>query len=160
MLARDADEFRRPRPSPISPPMVMPLPAATPRAGFRARVAGAEAFVHVQDMPGQDILDADAFAQHEGGFAAAARSSAPSRRSITSIRRDTAPSARRLAEELARVVRGRAANPRWIKGQMRHGHRGAAEIAETVDNLLHYAALTKIVDGAAFRSRVRCNARR
>ncbi len=39
---------------------------------FRMRVAGAEAFVHVQDLPGQDALDADAFAEHEGGFAAAA----------------------------------------------------------------------------------------
>ena len=41
-------------------------------AAFRARVAGAEAFVHAQDLPGQDALDADAFAEHEGGFAAAA----------------------------------------------------------------------------------------
>ena len=41
-------------------------------AEFRTRVAGAEAFVHVQDLPGQDTLDADAFAEHEGGFAAAA----------------------------------------------------------------------------------------
>ena len=39
---------------------------------FRSRVAGAEAFVHVQDLAGQDALDADAFAEHEGGFAAAA----------------------------------------------------------------------------------------
>ncbi len=39
---------------------------------FRTRVAGAEAFVHAQDLPGQDALDADAFAEHEGGFAAAA----------------------------------------------------------------------------------------
>ena len=39
---------------------------------FRQRVAGAEAFVHAQDLPGQDALDADAFAEHEGGFAAAA----------------------------------------------------------------------------------------
>ena len=39
---------------------------------FRTRVAAAEAFVHAQDLPGQDALDADAFAEHEGGFAAAA----------------------------------------------------------------------------------------
>ena len=41
-------------------------------AAFRARVAGAEVFVHAQDLPGQDALDADAFSEHEGGFAAAA----------------------------------------------------------------------------------------
>jgi cobaltochelatase CobN len=39
-------------------------------------------------------------------------------------------------------LRARAINPRWIAGQMRHGHRGAAEIAETLDNLFAYAALT------------------
>ncbi len=36
------------------------------------------------------------------------------------------PVVRTLAEEIARVLRGRATNPRWIAGQMRHGHRGAA----------------------------------
>ncbi len=41
-------------------------------AAFRARVAGADAFIHAQDLPGQDALDADAFSEHEGGFAAAA----------------------------------------------------------------------------------------
>ena len=35
-------------------------------AEFRTKVAGAEAFVHAQDLPGQDALDADAFAEHEG----------------------------------------------------------------------------------------------
>ncbi len=45
------------------------VPAA---AAFRARVAQADAFVHVQDLPGQDVLDSDAFAEHEAGFAAAA----------------------------------------------------------------------------------------
>ena len=39
---------------------------------FAARVRAADAFVHVQDLAGQDVLNADAFATHEGGFAAAA----------------------------------------------------------------------------------------
>ncbi len=49
-------------------------PMASVRSGmpaapdFRGRVAEADAFVHVQDMPGQDVLDSDAFAEHEGGF--------------------------------------------------------------------------------------------
>jgi cobaltochelatase CobN len=50
-----------------------------------------------------------------------------------------------LAEETARAVRARAANPRWIEGQMRHGHRGAAEIAESVDNLYALAVLSDAV---------------
>jgi cobaltochelatase CobN len=57
---------------------------------------------------------------------------------------------RTLDEEIARVVRGRATNPRWIEGQMRHGYRGAAEIAETVDNLFAFAALTEAVTSRQF----------
>jgi cobaltochelatase CobN len=113
------------------------------REGFRASVAGADAFVHVQDMPGQDVLDSDAFAEHEGGFAAAAEllGGTPElyHADTTQPRKSVV---RPLAEEIARVLRGRAVNPRWIAGQMRHGHRGAAEIAETLDNLFAYAALT------------------
>ena len=106
-------------------------------AAFRDRVAGAEAFVHVQDLPGQDVLDADAFAEHEGGFAAAAAALGATPGALSSrlddarTRRKSARSSRRSRASL----RARAANPRWLAGQMRHGHRGAAEIAETLDNL-------------------------
>jgi cobaltochelatase CobN len=121
---------------------------ATARATdeFRQRVKTSNAFVHVQDMPGQDVLDSDAFADHEGGFAAAAEASGAK----TSLYHLDATNpekfvARTLAEELARTLRARAANPRWLEGQMRHGFRGAAEIAESVDNLFAFAATTNAV---------------
>ncbi len=120
-------------------------------AAFRARVAGAEAFVHAQDLPGQDALDADAFAEHEGGFAAAA-AEAGARPALYHLDSTTpgAPKVRGLAQEIARALRGRAANPRWLQGQMRHGHRGAAEIAQSLDNLFCFAALTNAVESAQF----------
>ena len=52
---------------------------------------------------------------------------------------------RPLAQEIARVVRGRAANPKWIAGVMRHGYKGAFEIAATVDYLFGFAASTDAV---------------
>jgi cobaltochelatase CobN len=55
-----------------------------------------------------------------------------------------------LREEIGRVVRGRAANPRWIAGVMRHGYKGAAEIAATVDYLFAFAATARAVDDAHF----------
>src|SRR3984957_143652 len=120
-------------------------------AEFRAKVAGAEAFVHAQDLPGQDALDADAFAEHEGGFAAAAVETGAN---PTLYHLDStipgAPKIRTLAQEIARALRGRAANPRWLQGQMRHGHRGAAEIAQSLDNLYCFAALTDAVNSAQF----------
>jgi len=107
--------------------------------------------VHVQDMPGQDVLDSDAFAEHEGGFAAAAAllDNAPAVYHADATSPDAAR-VRTMAEEIARVLRARATNPRWLRGQMRHGHRGAAEIAETVDNLFAYAALTDAVPSRHF----------
>ncbi|MGO8739813.1 cobaltochelatase subunit CobN [Rhodoblastus sp.] len=113
---------------------------------FRARVAACDAFVHVQDMAGQDVLDSDAFVDHEGGFAAAAKSAGASPALYHLDATDpNAPKARTLPQEIARALRARAANPRWIEGQMRHGFRGAAEIAESVDNLFAFAATTEAV---------------
>jgi cobaltochelatase CobN len=118
---------------------------------FRDRVEHADAYIHVQDLAGQDVLDSDAFAEHEAGFAAAAAAlgnhpalyhadtTNPDRTRIRTVR-----------EEVARVLRARATNPRWLRGQMRHGHRGAAEIAETVDNVFAYAALAGLVDSHQF----------
>ena len=114
--------------------------------GFAARVAAADAFVHVQDLDGQDLLSNDAFPAHEGGFAAA---SEVLRGRATLYHVDTtgnAPKARTLGEEIGRVIHGRAANPLWIAGQMRHGHRGAAEICEAVANLCAFATLSNSVD--------------
>ncbi len=118
---------------------------------FRASVAGADAFVHAQDLPGQDALDADAFSEHEGGFAAAAAhlGARPALYHLDSSAPAT-PKIRPLEQEIARALRGRAANPRWLAGQMRHGHRGAAEIAQSLDNLYAFAALTDAVDSAQF----------
>jgi len=123
---------------------------AAPQA-FAARVAGADAFVHVQDTAEQDVLDSDAFAEHEGGFAAAAArlGNAPALYHADTTR-PTRSTVRTLAREIQRVVRARATNPRWLAGQMRHGHRGAAEIAETVGNLVGFAATTGEVAQTAF----------
>src|SRR5262249_61165352 len=50
-----------------------------------------------------------------------------------------------LTAALARIVRSRAANPKFIAGQLRHGPRGAAELAETVDRLVDFAGTTGAV---------------
>jgi cobaltochelatase CobN len=52
---------------------------------------------------------------------------------------------RSLSEEIGRVVRGRAANPKWIKGVMRHGYKGAFEMVATLDYLFAFAATTRAV---------------
>ncbi len=119
---------------------------------FRAQIASADAFVHVQDMAEQDILDSDAFSEHEGGFAAAAKilGATPALYHVDATKGGKPAKVRTVSEEVARVLNGRATNPRWIKGQMRHGWRGATEIAETVQNLYAYAALADAVESRHF----------
>ncbi len=121
------------------------------RESFAARVAGADALVHVQDMAETDVLAGSAFAEFEGGFGAANRALGGSA-SLTHVDlTDPArPRPRSLKSEVARILRGRLANPRWLAGQMRHGHRGAAEIAEAIDNLYAFAALGDLVSDAQF----------
>jgi cobaltochelatase CobN len=60
------------------------------------------------------------------------------------------PRARTLSAALARIVRARAIHPRFIAGQMRHGYRGAAELAETVDRLVAFAETTGAVASELF----------
>ncbi|NES73356.1 MAG: cobaltochelatase subunit CobN, partial [Okeania sp. SIO2D1] len=55
------------------------------------------------------------------------------------------PRVRHLKEEIARVYRSRVINPKWIAGVMRHGYKGAFEMAATVDYLFAYDATTKCV---------------
>ncbi|NGM45924.1 cobaltochelatase subunit CobN [Rhodobacter sp. SGA-6-6] len=122
------------------------------RAALEARLRGAEAFIHAQDLPETDLLLAEDYAAHEAGFAAAmARLGAPvpALYHLDATRPD-APKARPLAEEIARVTRARAANPRWIAGMMRHGFRGAAEIAATLDHLAAFAHLAGVVPAHLF----------
>ena len=124
---------------------------AAATSAFAQRVATADAFVHAQDVAGQDVLDSDAFSEHEGGFAAAAGAAGrtPALYHVDTTRPDMSV-VRPLRQEIARVLRGRAINPRWLAGQMRHGHRGASEITETLDNLFAYAAMTDAVESRQF----------
>ena len=122
------------------------------RAALEARLAGADSFVHLQDLPETDLLMASDYAAHEAGFAAAmARlgAPAPALYHIDATRPD-APRARTLAEEVARTVRARAANPDWVQGMMAHGFRGGAEIAATLDHIAAFAHLAGVVNGHLF----------
>jgi cobaltochelatase CobN len=109
-------------------------------AGFAARVGEAEAFVHVQDHRETDLLDGAGFAAHGGGFAAAAESLGGAPTLYHADASDpTAPRARLLTEEISRIARGRAGSPAWVAGMMRHGYRGAGEIARGLEGLFAFA---------------------
>ncbi len=121
---------------------------------FAARLTGVEAVVQNQDNREHDLLDSDDYYQFEGGMAATVR--ALSGKAPAVYHGDHAlpdrPRVRTLAEEIARVVRGRATNPKWIAGVMRHGYKGAFEMAATVDYLFAFSATTGAVEDHHFEA--------
>jgi len=114
---------------------------------FESRLKSAEAVIQNQDNREHDLLDSDDYYQFEGGMAAAVRvlsGQAPAVYHPDHSRPET-PRIRTLEEEIARVVRARVVNPKWIAGVMRHGYKGAFDMAATVDYLFAFAATAKCV---------------
>lgn len=114
---------------------------------FEARLARVEAVVQNQDNREHDLLDSDDYYQFEGGLAVAARVLSGAAPAVyhNDHARPEMPRIRTLQDEIARIVRARVVNPKWIEGVMRHGYKGAAEIAATVDYLFAFAATARAV---------------
>ncbi len=108
--------------------------------------------MHTQDLPEIDVLLAADYAVHEAGFAAAAAVAGAPVPALYHMdaTRPGVPHARTLTEEIARVVRARAANPKWIGGMMAHGFRGGAEIAATLEHMAAFAQLSDSVPAHLF----------
>lgn len=118
---------------------------ASPGAFGRA-LESSDLLIHTGDDPGRDILEGSADVAFIGGFSAAMKALG---RKADVIALDTTdprrPRARSLSEAVSRTVRARALSSRFVEGQMRHGPRGAAEFAETVDRLVGFAETTDAV---------------
>ncbi|WP_113133094.1 cobaltochelatase subunit CobN [Hyphomicrobiales bacterium] len=114
---------------------------------FEERLRSIEAVVQNQDNREHDLLDSDDYYQFEGGMSAAAEHLGGTRPAIyhNDHSRPEKPVIRSLEEEIGRVVRARVVNPKWIDGVMRHGYKGAFEIAATVDYMFAFAATTGAV---------------
>jgi cobaltochelatase CobN len=118
---------------------------------FAKQVAAADLLLHCNDDPSRDLLEGAEDVAHIGGFAAAAVALGSEADLIVLDTTDpNRPRARPLDKALARIVRGRATSPRFIAGMMRHGARGAAELAETVDRLVDFAETTGVVSSVLF----------
>jgi cobaltochelatase CobN len=119
---------------------------------FEQRLAAVELVLHNQDNREHDLLDSDDYYQFEGGITAAVRHLAGAQPEVyhNDHSRPETPRIRTLKEEIARIVRARAANPKWLAGVMRHGYKGAFEIAATVDYLFAFAATARVVEDHHF----------
>lgn len=119
---------------------------------FKRRLASIEAVLHNQDNREHDLLDSDDYYQFEGGMTAAVETQSGTAPRIyhNDHSRPERPVIRTLDEEIARVMRSRVVNPKWINGVKRHGYKGAFEIAATVDYMFAFAATTGAVKSHHF----------
>lgn len=122
------------------------------RAGLETRLSQVDAIVQNQDNREHDLLDSDDYYQFEGGAAAAVTALQGAQPQIyhNDHSRPERPVIRTLDDEIARVVRSRVVNPKWIAGVKRHGYKGAFEIAATVDYMFAFAATTGAVKSHHF----------
>jgi cobaltochelatase CobN len=114
---------------------------------FESRLKSIDAVVQNQDNREHDLLDSDDYYQFEGGLTATVRhlsGEQPATYHNDHSRPET-PRIRTLEDEIGRVVRARVVNPKWIAGVMRHGYKGAFEMAATVDYMFAFAATARCV---------------
>uniref|UniRef100_E1TH12 Cobaltochelatase subunit CobN n=2 Tax=Pseudomonadota TaxID=1224 RepID=E1TH12_BURSG len=117
------------------------------RQAFGTRLAAMDVVLQNQDNREHDLLDSNDYYQFQGGMVAAVRHLAGNQPNVyhADHSNPAAPRVRTLHEEIARVVRSRVVNPKWIDGVKRHGYKGAAEMAATVDYLYGYDATARVV---------------
>ncbi|BAY45231.1 cobaltochelatase subunit CobN [Scytonema sp. HK-05] len=136
-----------PSPSSSSSPSSLQQGRSAPEA-FEMRLQQMQIVLQNQDNREHDLLDSDDYYQFQGGLTAAIRSLRGENPQTyfgdNSI--PAQPRIRQLKEEIARVYRSRVVNPKWIAGVMRHGYKGAFEMAATVDYLFAYDATAKCVE--------------
>ena len=112
---------------------------------MRACFGRIEVAVKNVDSREHDHLDSDDYYQYHGGMVAMVRGLG---REPAAYLGDSADpgrvKVRTLAEETRRIFRARVANPHWIGSMVRHGFKGAAELAATVDYLFGYDATTGV----------------
>ncbi|MDR5857534.1 cobaltochelatase subunit CobN [Caballeronia sp. LZ062] len=117
------------------------------RSSFGTRLSTLDVVLQNQDNREHDLLDSNDYHQFQGGMVAAVRylSGVQPQAYNADHSNPAAPRMRTLNEEIARVVRSRVVNPKWIDGVKRHGYKGASELSATVDYLFGYDATARVV---------------
>ncbi|AIE72539.1 MULTISPECIES: cobaltochelatase subunit CobN [unclassified Synechocystis] len=115
---------------------------------FQQRLKNLQIVLHNQDNREHDLLDSDDYYQFQGGLTAAVRSLTGQNPTVYfgDNANPARPKVKLLTEEIAKVYRSRVVNPKWIAGVMRHGYKGAFEMAATLDYLFAYDATTHCVE--------------
>lgn len=121
---------------------------------FNARLATVGVTIKNESTVEGDMLDSDDYYSYHGGLAACVR--ANSGKKPLSLAGQTAdperPETTDIATEMARIMRSRILNPKWLAGLQRHGYKGAQDIAKTFDVFFGWDASTEIAENWMYNS--------
>lgn len=119
---------------------------------LQKNLSSVDVVVQNQDNREHDILDSDDYYQFQGGLVSAVTTFNENLPKVyfNDTSKPESINLKTLEEEISKVVRGRAANPKWIKSIMQHGYKGGFEMSATVDYLYAFAATTHCVSDHHF----------
>ena len=124
---------------------------ADPQA-FRRRLATLDVTVKNEDTRDLNLMSSDDFNAYHGGMIAAVR--ALGQRTPRSYVGDTSArtqvAVRTLAEEFQQVVQGESLNPQFIQGMMKHGYKGALEMAKQAAFAFGWDATSRVMNDALY----------
>lgn len=109
---------------------------------FRRRLSTVGMTIKNESTVEVDVLSSDDFFSYHGGLIACVKAnSGKTPLSLTGHSDDPdRPVVRDAAQEIARIVRSRILNPKWLEGLKRHGFKGAQEISKAVDSFFGWDA--------------------
>jgi len=118
------------------------------KQAFRRRLADLRLVVKNEESREYDMLSCDDFNAYHGGFVVAVKTA--SGQYPLSYSGDASDPERlkyrSIQQEAKHVFRSRVLNPKWIEGLMRHGFKGAGDLAKAVDISFHWDATTEVID--------------
>jgi len=115
---------------------------------FRKRMGSLDITIKNEDNVETNMLSSDDYNAYHGGMIAAVRSikgSAP--RAYCGDTTDRSKvMLRSVQEETKRIFRGEAINPKFIEGMMKHGYKGAADLANYVAHSYQWDATSSVME--------------
>ena len=101
-----------------------------------------------------DMLDSDDFYGYHGGLVACVRANSGQKPMSVTGHTDNPdrPVTRDIDKEMARIVRTKVLNPKWLEGLKRHGFKGAQEIAAAMDSFFGWDATAETGEDWMYQS--------
>lgn len=115
---------------------------------FRKRMGSLDITIKNEDNHETNMLSSDDYNAYHGGMIAAVRSimgSAP-RSYCGDVTDRTRVTMHSVQEEAKRLFRSEAINPKFIKGMMQHGYKGAADMANMIAHSFQWDATSAVME--------------